>query len=180
MEELFPLIGFEEQYGITKTGKIYSYYTQSFKIPRLSSPNGYLKINLSKNGKTSTHYIHRLVALQFIPNPENFPQVHHLDENKMNNSVENLKWVSAQENINAGTGQERRVKTRLENGGYPVPSSAIKILQIDISIGKVINKFNSIKEAGRFLGKPAGHINEVVNGKRKTAYGYYWKNSKDQ
>ena len=93
----------------------------------------------------------------------------------MNNSVENLKWVSAQENINAGTGQERRVKTRLENGGYPTPSTAIKILQIDISTGEVINKFNSIKEAGRFLGKPAGHINEVVNGKRKTAYGIIGK-----
>ena len=62
------------------------------------SKNGYIIINLSKNGKAKTFKIHRLVSIHFIPNPENKPQVNHKDGNKLNNSVSNLEWVTASEN----------------------------------------------------------------------------------
>lgn len=71
--------------------------------PHLSN-SGYLFVNLaipSVNGKrTKQEYIHRLVALAFIPNPKNLPQVNHKDRNKRNNSVDNLEWVTQEENCN--------------------------------------------------------------------------------
>lgn len=61
-------------------------------------PNGYLKVGLSKNGKTKHYFVHRLVAEAFIPNLENKPCVNHKDCNKENNNVNNLEWVTHKEN----------------------------------------------------------------------------------
>lgn len=59
---------------------------------------GYLQAGLSANGKRSMRLMHRLVAIAFIPNPENKPEVNHLDGNKLNNNVENLEWATKSEN----------------------------------------------------------------------------------
>lgn len=59
----------------------------------------YLKINLSVNGKRITKTVHRLIAETFIPNPQNKPQVNHIDGNKSNNNVKNLEWVTGSENL---------------------------------------------------------------------------------
>ena len=69
---------------------------------------GYYMVTLTKDGKTQCFYVHRLVATMFIPNPENKPFVNHKDENKLNNSVENLEWCTNKENLNYGTAQQRR------------------------------------------------------------------------
>lgn len=61
-------------------------------------PNGYLKVGLSKNGKTKYYFVHRLVAEVFIPNLENKPCVNHKDCNRKNNDVSNLEWVTHKEN----------------------------------------------------------------------------------
>lgn len=60
---------------------------------------GYLLASLSRNGKSKTHYIHRLVAIHFIPNPDKFIVVNHLDGNDTNNKIENLQWCSHSENM---------------------------------------------------------------------------------
>ena len=59
---------------------------------------GYLRVPLFKDGKRKWHKVHRLVAQAFIPNPENKPQVNHIDGNKQNNSITNLEWVTDAEN----------------------------------------------------------------------------------
>jgi hypothetical protein len=61
--------------------------------------NDYKKVCLSKNGSEKPISIHRLVAIHFIPNPDNKPYVNHKDGNRMNNSVENLEWVTSLENL---------------------------------------------------------------------------------
>ena len=67
----------------------------------------YYSVVLSKNGKTKTFLVHRLVAEAFIPNPENKPQINHKDENGHNNNVQNLEWVDAKYNSNYGTRNKR-------------------------------------------------------------------------
>lgn len=59
---------------------------------------GYLSIRLSKDGRTRTHFVHRLLAEAYIPNPNNLPQVNHINGNKLDNSLENLEWVSPSTN----------------------------------------------------------------------------------
>lgn len=62
--------------------------------------NGYLSCSLGILDKIYTAYIHRLIAVAFIPNPHNKPQVNHIDGNSINNSIDNLEWVTAKENVN--------------------------------------------------------------------------------
>lgn len=73
---------------------------------------GYLKIKLSNGAIRKDYYIHRLVAEAYVPNPQDKPQVNHKDENKLNNNASNLEWVTAKENTNYGTHNEREAKTK--------------------------------------------------------------------
>lgn len=100
------IIGFEGLYSITDQGNVWSYYTNKFLKPVLGA-NGYLKVTLVKDGKKYTKAVHRLVAETFILNPDNLSLVNHKDENKMNNSVDNLEWCNHLYNSNYGTHPER-------------------------------------------------------------------------
>ena len=71
---------------------------------------GYKTVSLTKDGKTKTLFVHRLVAEAFIPNADNLPMVNHKDEDKTNNFVENLEWCTNDYNINYGTARRRQAK----------------------------------------------------------------------
>lgn len=99
-----------------KNGKKFYKHSRIIKPTIINS--GYLIVNLHlSNGKLYHRLVHRLVAETFIPNPYNFEQVNHKDENKKNNNVENLEWCTREYNNIYGTCQERRIKTRLQNNG---------------------------------------------------------------
>lgn len=98
--------GYEGLYAITSCGKVWSYKSKRFIIPH-PNKKGYLRIKLYKNNSYKTYSIHRLVAEAYIPNFENKSQVNHKDENKSNNCVGNLEWVTSKENANYGTRNER-------------------------------------------------------------------------
>lgn len=89
---------YERLYSITECGNIYSHITNKWLIPSLNV-SGYLCIDLRKNNSTEREIVSRLVAQTFIPNPENKPQVNHIDGNKLNNHVSNLEWATNQENV---------------------------------------------------------------------------------
>ena len=101
--------GYEGYYAITSCGKVWSYRRKQFLKPR-SVGSGYLSVMLCVNGSKKEAYVHRLVAEAYIPNPDNLPQVNHLDENKTKNNVNNLEWCSAKYNANYGTRNERMGK----------------------------------------------------------------------
>ena len=84
---------------MSRSGKIYSLYKQKFLVSRPTTTCPYLIIRLYKNGKCHHELIHRLVAKSWIPNPENKPEVDHIDHNIINNDVSNLRWVTHKENI---------------------------------------------------------------------------------
>lgn len=74
-------------------------YKESIKKQSISK-RGYYYVTLSKDGKSTKVKIHRLIGKLFIPNPENKPQLNHIDGNKLNNSLDNLEWVTNKENSN--------------------------------------------------------------------------------
>lgn len=151
--------GYEGIYGITSCGKVYSYKSKKFLKP-IAIKTGYLQVNLHKGKECSHHYIHRLVAMAYLPNPENLPQVNHKDENKTNNCLQNLEWCDAKYNLNYGTHNEK-VSKKLK----------IPILQYDLN-GNFIREWPSATDVGKEVQR---HICECLKGKLKSAYGYIWK-----
>ena len=94
-EEFRQIKGFES-YLISSLGNVYSGKRNKLLKPRLS--DGYLRVELRHNGKKKSHFIHKLIANAFIPNPDKKPFVNHKDSNRSNNRIENLEWVTASEN----------------------------------------------------------------------------------
>lgn len=103
---------------------MWSFYSNKFlkqKIDRY----GYLCVSLCKDGKRFYRTVHRLVATTFIPNSENKPTVNHKDENKLNNSIDNLEWMTVAENNKYGTHYQRSGET--QKGKELSESTRIKI-----------------------------------------------------
>lgn len=158
MQEVWKDIdGYEGIYLISNFGKCMNIKNgnlmkanNSFKYPRYA---------LSKNGKTEKLCIHRLVAVAFIPNPMNHDTVNHIDENHLHNYSDNLEWCSNIENAKKFYRKDDFAEK--------------KIGQYDAN-GTLINIFNNIKAAGRFINKSHSAISRCCNNKRRTAYGYTW------
>lgn len=113
-----------------------------------------MQVVLYKDGKRKGLFVHRLVAEAFIPNPLGLETVNHRDENKLNNAVANLDWM-----------------TQGDNARY---SNDKPVLQLD-QFGNVVNRFPSMSEAERQTGISDGNISGVCNGIRKSAGGYIWR-----
>lgn len=92
-----PIKGFP-MYLITEDGNVYSLFRKRYLSPA-NNGIGYLFVRLRKEGRFYTKYLHRLVAENFIPNPNNLPQVNHIDCNKSNCNISNLEWVTEKENM---------------------------------------------------------------------------------
>ena len=125
--------------------------------------NGYLCVNLCKEGKPKKYYIHRLVASAFLPNPNNLPEVNHINENKTDNRVENLEYCDRKYNNNYGTRNERVIK-----------SLSIPILQFTKD-GEFIRKWDSAIEVEKKIIFYSSSITACCKGKRKTCGGYRWR-----
>ena len=88
-----------ENYLIYEDGRVYSKNIKDFMNPILM-PYNYKRIKLSHNAKYKSFLIHRLVALHYIPNPDNKETVDHIDRNPLNNSISNLRWATKKEQAN--------------------------------------------------------------------------------
>lgn len=90
--------GYGERYAVSEDGRVWSFLRDKLLKPEVVH-NGYLRVNLTDGKKSRHKRIHVLVAQAFIPNPNNYVVVHHLDANKTNNHVDNLEWTTAARNI---------------------------------------------------------------------------------
>lgn len=111
-----------------------------------------------KNGKVKVKFVHRIVAEAFIYNPDNKPYVNHLDETRDNNNVDNLEWVTHEENINYGTRTKK--------------AAAARSLAIIARGNGIVKQFSSTKAAAKALGISQGNLSMVLNGKRKHTHGF--------
>ena len=136
----------------------------------LTNKNGYLvkTVVLSKNGKHKMFVVARLIALTFIQNPLNLPQVNHKDENSTNNFVDNLEWCDVTYNNRYGNHCKRLSLTK-----------STPVLQFSLD-GKLIKRWESSKEIERTLGIAHSCINRCCKGLYKQSKGYIWKYEEEQ
>lgn len=153
-ERWLPVVGFEGLYEVSSLGRVkslnYNKTGMEHILKHRKHRGGYMQVCLFKNGKIYYPLIHRLVAIAFIPNPENKREVHHRDGNKHNNCVSNLQWV---------TSKEHRDK-----------DSSKKVMCVET--GKV---YPSSKEVARQFGVSHSNIIACCRGKQKTTKGYHWQ-----
>lgn len=115
--------GYEGLYQISNKGRIKSFINNKGicreKILKLVlKKTGYLQITLHKNKQQKVFRVHKLVALAFLPNPNNLPFINHKDENKSNNCVDNLEWCDEKYNVNYGTCRQKISESQKGEKGY--------------------------------------------------------------
>lgn len=137
-------------------------------------PRGYCVVRLRKDGKDNTKMIHRLVAIAFIPNPNNLSDVKHLDENLLNNCVYNLQWYNHSRAITYGN-HYRRIKDRPKICKSDIWNSPV--LKFSRNGKTLIQKYDTVMQANRSLKRSlySYSIINCLNGKSKTSGGYVWK-----
>lgn len=166
MQEIWKDIkGFEGLYQISNLGNVKSFYKGRTYIKKCTlGSRGYLFVNLSKNKKNKAFRVHRLVAKEFLPNPNNYLEVNHRNGNKLNNCVDNLEWCSRSYNVSHAW------KNKLNKG------ASKKVLQYDLH-NNLIAEFISSSEASRVLHINGGNIRACCNHsyRHKTAGGYIWR-----
>ena len=164
-EEIWEPITVNEEiwdYEVSNLGRVRN--SKTGRVMKLQETNkGYLRVCLRKNGESKQFSVHRLVAFAFIPNDdtENKTDVNHIDEDKTNNTVENLEWCTREYNINYGTHNERVAKTLSK-----------KIIGKSLAENKIII-FQSMCHAER-CGFDKGAISRCCNGKQKYYKGFMW------
>ena len=162
-----PVVGYEGLYEVSNIGRVRSINFRNSGKAKVMSPSfntwGYLIVDLRKNNKRHSYTVHRLVALAFIPNPDNLPEINHKNEIKYDNTVENLEWCTRKYNINYGTA----IKRRSIKIGKP-------IVQLDNN-GNVVKKWESGLVASRYYQIDRSGIYNCLHGKQKTCKGFVWK-----
>lgn len=164
--------GYEGHYAVSDMGRVFSLVTDKFLKQPLK--RGYFSVAFVRKGKAKYFRTHRIVAIAFIPNPENKPQVNHIDGNKLNNTVSNLEWVTPTENT-----VDAYAKGLAKSGSDS--ANAKPIIQFDLQ-GNEIARYGSAIEAAKAIGaKNHGMIGVAARGfkGRITAYGFLWAYVKD-
>lgn len=140
--------------------------------PRIGK-DGYWYVTLCVNGKKHTYKIHRLVAILFIPNPNNLPQVNHIDGDKTNPRADNLEWCTASYNqIHANKLGLTHHWMKGKKGGDCMFSRKINQYTKD---GTFIKQWDSMSDVNRELGIPVPHLVRVCKGTRKSTRNYIWR-----
>lgn len=174
MEEVWKDVkGYEGTYIISNKGKVVNICTGHIMQPKKNNRD-YVQIRLNKNGCTQHWLLHRLVAVNFIDNPNQLPQINHKDENKDNNCADNLEWCDNTYNRHYGTGIQRMAEHHDYKKMALMRSKPVNQYTKD---GVFVKSWSSITAAALeiTLKRSTGHISDCCSGKRLYAYDYIWK-----
>ena len=168
-EELFSMIpGYNDRYLVSNRGRVISLNSGS-EMSQFVHRNGYASVQLGKGSRRKTCLVHRLVASAFVPNPSSLPEVNHIDGDKLNNSVENLEWVTRSQNM----------KHSIAHGLYdPVGIGHMKNMTEKAAAThrrRVVRDdgvvFDSVKDAAASVGGGAQNVSAVCRGRWKSCKG---------
>lgn len=173
--------GYEGLYEVSNVGRVRSLRRKTRIADKESNvmklktdDHGYYRVNLHKDGKCKGELVSRLVAQTFIPNPCNLPHVGHDDDNKKNNTVDNLYWTDAKENNNHNGKMERFQKLHREKIGQIADALSKPVICIDRST-KEMRFYKSMQEAARIEGADSGKISMCCLGLRKSHRNKEWR-----
>lgn len=159
--------GLDSKYKASSDGKIYSLFRKGRLISPFITKDGYERVVLQVKGVRKHFFVHRLVAMAFIPNPNNLPYINHKDEVKNNNRVENLEWCTKLYNNNYGSVKEKYKTSHINHKELSTPVLCLKD-------GVVIGEYPSLSEAERQTGISEPNILKCCQNKRHTAGGFGW------
>lgn len=171
MHEIFkPIHDFEIKYAVSNLGHIKSFNYRGTGKERVLKPivsnNGYETVIFYINSKAKRLYVHRLVAIEFLNNPDNLKEVNHIDGNKRNNNVNNLEWCTSKQNHIHGI-----VTGLYDNMLKAVAKQRKPFLGRNLVTGEII-KFLSLREAAIYVNGNKANISKVLHGKGNIVKGF--------
>lgn len=171
---------YEGLYQVSNLGRIRRMPKGKIRVQK-ATKNGYLQINLCKENKIRWVGVHRLVATAFVPNPDNLPIVNHKDEDKHNNCVDNLEWVTPRQNAVYGTGIQRQIEKRRHNDPNKLRwkeiamKHAVKCCRYNKTDNSLVKQYNSLTEAAQDSGINIKTILNQCKGKSQSRTSTYWR-----
>lgn len=167
---MIPITNYEKYYSAMEDGHIYS-HRQKRVLKGIQNPvTKYYQITLRDDGKIQREYVHRLIAEAFIPNPDNKPCIDHINGDRTDNRVENLRWATQKENSNNPI-----TTKRMSNAKKGRPAHNKKpIIQCNME-GEPIMIYESLCEAAEITGTKRTDISTCLIGRQKSANGFKWR-----
>lgn len=168
MVEQWKKIEGYEDYLVSNLGKIYSTISNKTLSSWELNDMGYRVVALRRK----KFLVHRLVAEAYIDNPDNLPQVHHIDNDRSNNRVDNLAWVTAEENLSEMRSRNGDTSGTARKALLKVSSKPVYKVSLD---GVILAEYPSVTKAAEDIKGIAGKIGQVANGRRNSHKGFIWK-----
>lgn len=170
---MFKKISINNNYSIDENGNVRNDKRGTLVSQWVSKQGkGYYCVSLYFGHKKQGNFgVHRLLAQTFIPNPNNYDEVNHIDGNTKNNALTNLEWCSHKMNIEHAT----KIINVFDNYKKHTTNSRKEVAQIDMKTNEVVAIYKSVQEASRQTGIKSPYICNCANGKQKYAKGYRWQ-----
>jgi len=163
MEIFKEIVGFEMLYAVSNYGRIYSFKNDRILKGKITKDN-YRQVTLHKNNVGKSYYIHTLVAKAFIPNPNNYKEINHINHDTLDNRVCNLEWSNRILQCDEIWKEKQKIKSK---------SQEIKVGQYDL-YDNLINIFPSMTKAGKYFNCSGSDISSAIR-KNHLSHGFKWK-----
>lgn len=180
MEKWQDFKGYEGYYQVSSFGQVRSvdrvvvgvdgktYHYKGRILKQAKTSDGYKTVQLFKDNGLKTFKVHRMIALTFIPNPNNKPEVNHIDGNKSNNHISNLEWVTRSENL------KHAVKHGLSSPVKAIEATKKKVELVDDN-GNAIKRWNTMTAAADEMGVHISNVSMCCHGKLKSTGGHFFR-----